>query len=172
MPSNYFDWFGLPQQYHLDTRELRKRFLERSRALHPDHNAEASAGAGLLDASENNVAYKTLLDPEKRLAHMLLLAGLLNEGEKSQQQLPPTFLMEMMELNEAVDEATAESRTSVEQQVNQHLSQLNEAIDGHMQQHDAASPNERVSHLQAALELHLKRRYILRLLQKLRNLAG
>ncbi|RYZ00370.1 MAG: co-chaperone Hsc20 [Chitinophagaceae bacterium] len=99
----YFELFGIPVQLRTDKAALRKRYFELSRASHPDYFAQAGADvqADALDRSALlNRAYKTLGDDDALLGYVLQEKGLLQPDEKY--ALPPDFLMEMMELNEAV----------------------------------------------------------------------
>ncbi|RYY65987.1 MAG: co-chaperone Hsc20 [Chitinophagaceae bacterium] len=103
---NYFELFGLPVQFQVDKAALRKRFFELSRESHPDYFAQAGADAqaDMLERSAQlNKAFKTLGDDDERLRYVLQEKGLLQPDEKY--ALAPEFLMEMMDLNEAVPEA-------------------------------------------------------------------
>lgn len=64
-----FAVLGLPRLAELDELALHRAYTERSRAAHPDHGGSEAA------ASEVNAAYETLRQPEKRLKHLLDLAG-------------------------------------------------------------------------------------------------
>ena len=90
----------------LDEAELRQLYLEKSKEYHPDFYtlAEEDEQARVLELSTlNNEAYRTLSNFDKRMAYILREKGLLNE-ENSKNQIPPDFLMEMMEVNEALME--------------------------------------------------------------------
>ncbi|HEX2534832.1 MAG TPA: Fe-S protein assembly co-chaperone HscB [Chitinophagaceae bacterium] len=103
---DYFEWFGLPVRLKTDKALLRQRYLELSRKYHPDYfvQEEATAQAEALDASARlNEGYKTLNDGDRTIAYVLMTRGLLEEEEKY--NLPPDFLMEVMELSEEVQEA-------------------------------------------------------------------
>ncbi|WP_165836378.1 iron-sulfur cluster co-chaperone HscB C-terminal domain-containing protein [Taibaiella soli] len=92
-------------QFKPDSAKVKSKFYELSRKYHPDrftmadhaHRAEA-----LRMAAINNDAYKTLNNLDATMAYVLQLNGLLEQDEKY--NLPPAFLMEMMELNEAITE--------------------------------------------------------------------
>mgnify|MGYP002778341881 CR=1 FL=1 len=105
---NYFQLFGIEPTFFPDGAALRKKFLELSRAHHPDYFVHADADAqqdALQKISDINKAYKTLNNPEAVAAYVLELRGLLTQDEKY--QLPPDFLMEMMDLNEAAESGAA-----------------------------------------------------------------
>lgn len=99
----YFELFGIPVQLNPDTKALRSRFFELSRALHPDFYAKASASeqeAALERSALLNKAWKTFQQTDDTVKYVLQLKGLLEEDEKY--QLSPDFLMEVMEINEAL----------------------------------------------------------------------
>jgi molecular chaperone HscB len=104
--SNYFEFYGLPEALELDEELLKKKFYAFSRSFHPDFHTLASAEDQenmLLQASLNNVAYKTLASFESRLKHLLTLHGKFQE-DAGENKVPQQFLMEMMELNEGLIE--------------------------------------------------------------------
>jgi len=108
--SNYFDLLGLPVSFTPDRSVLRKNYMEQSRKHHPDYFVNSDSGqqeSALQISALLNRAYKTLSNSEATMAYLLQLKGLLAEGEKY--VLPPDFLMEMMELNEEVAEASLEN---------------------------------------------------------------
>lgn len=97
-----FAILGLPRCYELDAAEMQRKYLERSAALHPDL-------AGLDPAVEEraaalNRAREILEDPERRA---VALWRLLGGAAGDDRQLPPGFLMEMMETREEIEAATA-----------------------------------------------------------------
>lgn len=97
-----FDVLGLPARFDLSPAEIRRAWLERAAAAHPDHadSADASAERG---SAALNEARKTLDDPERRAAALLArLGGASTEHDRS---LPPGLLMEFLERKELVDEA-------------------------------------------------------------------
>src|SRR5690349_16962586 len=98
---NYFDLFDIPVQLKVDTTALSKKFFELSRKFHPDYTANESAEvqAESLDRSAQlNKAWKTFQSTDATIKYVLMEKGLLEEEEKY--QLPPDFLMEVLEINE------------------------------------------------------------------------
>ena len=103
---NYFEIFGLPIQLKVDKTDLPKRFFELSRKFHPDFyaNATPSEKEKALEITANlNKAFKTFQNEEETIKYVLQLKGLLEEEEKY--QLPPGFLMEVLEINEKLMDA-------------------------------------------------------------------
>jgi curved DNA-binding protein CbpA len=69
--TDYFALLGQPRQPWLDPDELKQAFHAHSLQTHPD--TQPTAGDG--EFTQLNEAYQTLLDPKRRLHHLLTLAG-------------------------------------------------------------------------------------------------
>jgi len=105
----YFEIFGLPVQLKVDKADLPKRFFELSRKFHPDFyaNATPSEQQRALEITANlNKAFKTFQNEDDTIKYVLQLKGLLEEEEKY--KLPPDFLMEVLEINEQLMDATGD----------------------------------------------------------------
>jgi len=97
-----FERLGLPRRFSVNLSELERHYLERSREAHPDFaNGDEDTAAAL------NEAYATLKDPFRRAEHLLRLLG--GPTAKDDKSLPPAFLMEMLELREAIEAAKGSS---------------------------------------------------------------
>lgn len=106
--TDHFERLGLPRRFSLDPTALEAAYLDRSRAVHPDFHqtgsgAEQSASETL--AAAVNEAYTTLKDPFRRAEHLLALLGGPTAAEVK--DIPPAFLMEMMDLREEIERADA-----------------------------------------------------------------
>jgi molecular chaperone HscB len=103
--ANYFELYGIPVSFHPDQAAVKSKFYELSRLYHPDRFAQ-TGGAELAEAlrmaSVNNEAYKTLKSGDATMAYILRINNLLEDEEKY--ALPPAFLMEMMDINEAISD--------------------------------------------------------------------
>ncbi len=103
MPADYFRFFDLPEELHLDLADLEKRYYALSRKWHPDRFARKS-DAERNEAEQNtallNDAYRTLKDPVRRAEYVLSRHGLA----AAQQSAPPDLLEEVFELNMALEE--------------------------------------------------------------------
>lgn len=131
---NYFKHFGLPVRLNLNQAELRKLYYHNSRKYHPDfftleNNAKQDEVLRL--STLNNEAYNVLKDDDKRLKHLLELKGAIKEGEK--EELSQTFLMDMMEINEAImdlqlSSSDQEKLKEVEQNIEKLTNKLNTEI--------------------------------------------
>lgn len=120
---NFFEFYELPVQFHPDLNTIKSKFYANSKKFHPDFYANESEEKQqeVLELSTlNNKAYQTLSHPQKRLKYVLELNGVVATDEGY--QLPQSFLMEMMEINEALMdlefEPDAEKQAQVESDIN------------------------------------------------------
>jgi molecular chaperone HscB len=100
---NYFEFYELPIQFNPDQNAVKTRFYALSKQFHPDFYANESEEKQqeVLDLSTlNNKAYQTLSNAKKRLKYVLELKGIVETDEAY--QLPQSFLMEMMDVNEVL----------------------------------------------------------------------
>ncbi len=98
---NYFELFDIPVTLQVDKQGLSKKYFDLQKKFHPDYfgNAtEAEKEAALDISSQINKAFKTFQSNDATIKYVLELKGLLEQEEKY--TLPPTFLMEVLELNE------------------------------------------------------------------------
>ncbi|XP_017267770.1 iron-sulfur cluster co-chaperone protein HscB [Kryptolebias marmoratus] len=130
--TSYFKIMDCDYTFTLDTQKLQTRYLQLQRSLHPDNFSQKSVKE--LEYSESqsalvNKAYKTLLKPLSRGLYMLELEGMhLDEGTDS--EADPDFLLELMEINEALAEAqTPEEANRIGQDTKGKLADLIVQID-------------------------------------------
>lgn len=101
-----FATLGLPRRYEIDLPQLESRYRELQKALHPDRHAGASASQrrmSMLKAVEVNDAYRALKDDLRRAEALLVAYG--DETNVQELREDPEFLMQMLELREALGEA-------------------------------------------------------------------
>ncbi|MBX3101337.1 MAG: Fe-S protein assembly co-chaperone HscB [Bacteroidetes bacterium] len=165
--EDYYAFYQLPETYYLDGTELKRRFMQRSRELHPDFHTQADAetqARNLQLSSLNNQAWRTLQDPRLRLQYLLQRYGLLDaEGANlSGIELDADFLMEVMDLNEALPEDPA----GVQARVHELSGQVQQALDTVLRQFDSgADAAARTCALRMAMQPYLRLRYLQRLAQ-------
>ena len=111
--DDYFTLFGLPCALLIDPDDLRERFYERSRRLHPDRFAQRS-GDELAAATQGSAAlnqgYRTLRDPLIRASHRLSMLG----SAPAEKGPNPALLMELMETEEQIDEVRGSQPTAAQ----------------------------------------------------------
>jgi molecular chaperone HscB len=106
--NDYFAVFDLPRRLQVDPEALQARFYRLSRQHHPDFHQMASPdeqAVALERSALVNQAYRALRDPLSRLAHLIAL----EEGREADVPIKPTapmdLLEEMLEVQEALEEA-------------------------------------------------------------------
>jgi len=108
LPARQVDPFaalGVEPAFDVAPELLETRFRELSRKLHPDRFAKAPAKERMLSlqaATTLNDSYRKLKQPLGRAAALLALGGV---GIAETDRVGPEFLMEMMELGEAIHDA-------------------------------------------------------------------
>ncbi len=105
MDIDFFEFYGLPISFHPNKEKIKAKFYELSKQYHPDRHANESQEKQdevLEFTTINNKAFKTLSNQNLLIPYILEKYNLLSEGDKY--QLPQDFLMEMMEVNEALME--------------------------------------------------------------------
>jgi molecular chaperone HscB len=130
LAQNYFELFGLPVSFDIDLQQLSERFRDLQRSVHPDRYANASDRERRLaveKAAQINEAFQTLKSPLNRARYMLQLRGVDFDNERDT-HLDPMFLMEQMELREALGEVKSASDP---------LTALAKAMDDIRQRHKA-----------------------------------
>lgn len=106
MTSDYFEFFNLPRNLAIDTKDLEQRFYSLSRKWHPDLFARAGPQekeASLEATAIINDGYRTLRDPIARALYLLRQEG-FDVGEQGSKDVPPELLEEVFELNMAIEE--------------------------------------------------------------------
>jgi len=105
--KNYFELFGLPVGYIVDTEQLTERYRELQRVLHPDRYANATEQERRLSmqgATLVNAAFQTLKDPLQRAHYLLNLKGIEMDTQRETTR-DSAFLMEQLELREELEAA-------------------------------------------------------------------
>ncbi|MGI8951756.1 MAG: iron-sulfur cluster co-chaperone HscB C-terminal domain-containing protein [Chitinophagaceae bacterium] len=126
---NYFELYNIPVSFKPDLQLVKKKFYELSRKYHPDFfsNASDEEQTEVLEKSSMiNKAYKMFQNQDEIIKYILQQKGLLQEEEKY--QLPPDFLMEVMEVNEQLMDAKMEEDKEKLSAISHQLSDLQNEI--------------------------------------------
>lgn len=127
---NHFELFGLPVSFKIDKSKLALSYFELQKKYHPDfftNSNEAEQELALEISSQLNKALKTFKNENETIKYVLQLKGLLEEEEKY--QLPPAFLMEMMELNEELSDDSAKEIELMETELYREVKDIIEQYD-------------------------------------------
>jgi molecular chaperone HscB len=108
--TDYFRVFGLSRKLQVDGEGLQRRFYELSREHHPDFHQGAGAArqAEVLESSALvNRAYRALREPLARVEYLVALeeGRETKEGDTAKPKAPMDLLEEMLEVQEALQEA-------------------------------------------------------------------
>lgn len=168
---DYFEFYELPIQFNPDQNVVKAKFYAFSKKFHPDFYANESEEKQqeVLDLSTlNNKAYQTLSNARKRLKYVLELKGIVETDEGY--QLPQSFLMEMMDVNEALMdlqfEPDAEKLAQVSADVDVIEKQLAGELDRAVKQFDE-NPDGSDQLFPLIKDIFYRQKYIARIREKL-----
>jgi molecular chaperone HscB len=105
--QDFFQLFGLPALYRLDSELLDRRYHALQAQVHPDkfsHLSEAERRVSMQWATRVNEAHQTLSNPAKRARYLLSLHG-VDIREETNTVMSADFLVAQMEWREAIQEA-------------------------------------------------------------------
>lgn len=163
---NYFNFFNLPLSPNVDKAALKKTFYANSKRFHPDFHTladDATRDEALEQSTINNQGYKVLNDEDRTLKHLLDIKGVL--GEEGSNKMPQSFLMEIMDVNEAMMELEFDDDPAARARINEMVNELETGFRAEvgdlLVNYDDATTNE--SELQRLKDYYLKKRYLLRL---------
>lgn len=117
MPQTHYDFFpqtlpdGPPPKGHfpIDTRTLRREFLQLQAKAHPDLHPPHLKSRAEAMSSRINEAYKTLSNPLLRAQYLLELRGVDVANDETAKVEDPELLMEVLDARELIEEAREES---------------------------------------------------------------
>ncbi len=171
---NYFELFEIPVSLSVPPGELSEKYFALQKKYHPDFfsNAGENEQAEMLEKSSMiNKGFKTFKDPDETMKYVLTLKGLLQEEEKY--ELPPDFLMEMMELNEALMDDDVLNIEEVETKISQLQKTLYDEVQTIVEDYSDDRTTE--AQLLQVKDYYYKKKYLKRILERLegmRNIAG
>lgn len=98
--------FGLAPSLEVDTKALAKSLMRQSRSMHPDFFGgadEATRALAERNTARANAAFELLSDRVALADWWIVKLG--GPAEADERQMPQAFLMEVLEWNEAIDDA-------------------------------------------------------------------
>ena len=156
---NYFELFELPVSFKIDKSKLAQKYFELQKKYHPDffaNGTEHEQELALEISSQLNKALKIFKHQDQTIKYVLQLKELLEEEEKY--QLPPAFLMEMMDLNEELSEDSVQQIEKLETAL---YSEIQPIIENY---NDATATTADLLKLK---EYYYKKKYLQRILDRL-----
>lgn len=174
---NYFEFYKIPVSFFPDEEELKKIFYLNSKLYHPDFHVNEDHGKQeeILEMSTlNNNAYEVLRDLERRVEYILVLKGHISENEKY--TLPQDFLMEMMEINEALMEMemepAPETLEKIRSQVHVTDTKLSEEMISALKEFDGLKEGDGTPILLKVKDIYYRKKYLLRIKDSLNKFAA
>ena len=171
---NYFELFEIPVSLMVDKKYLQDKYFELQKKYHPDffsNESEQEQAEVLEKSSLVNKAYKTFQNDDETIKYVLQLKELLEEEEKY--QLPYEFLVEMMELNEALMEVDDSSLEETETKISQIEKHLYDKVQNIVEYYNEdRTTNEQLLQVK---DYYYKKKYLKRILERLegmRNIAS
>jgi molecular chaperone HscB len=159
---NYFELYNIPVSFLPDPKEVSRTYFALQRKYHPDffaHATPAEREEALEQSAQANKAYKTFQNQDATMRYVLQLKGVLEDEEKY--QLPPDFLMEVLELNEmkmdGADENTIQQRALALQE------EIYTVVKPLIDNYEDGKTSE--AHLLQVKDYYYKNRYLQRLLE-------
>jgi len=163
---NYFELFALAPSFELDLVELKAKYLELQRAVHPDKFANASERERLISvqkAAQINDAFTVLNATDSRAQYLLELAG-FELAHETQTLKDPMFLMQQMELRETLEDITSaadpeQALADFQDEITSYIKDINQQFVTLFAKNDHAS-------LSQAADLVRKIKFMLKLVQE------
>ena len=174
---DYFSFYEIPISFHPNQNLVKKKFYALSKAYHPDffvNESEEKQKEILHLSTLNNKAFQVLSNPDQLLAYILQLKGELVEGEKY--ALPQDFLLEMMEVNEALMELEFEvDETQIQKitvEVDQLENQLNKELKILTTKYEAFANDNEIELLAQIKDIWYRKKYMLRIRESINRFAS
>ncbi|WP_243391895.1 Fe-S protein assembly co-chaperone HscB [Polynucleobacter meluiroseus] len=135
--DDYFRFFGIDQQFHIDLPALDLAYLAIQKEVHPDRHSrgsEADQRLAMQMTTLANTALQTLKNPTLRGLYLCKLHG-VDAHLETNTAMPAAFLMKQMDWRESLDEhaqnlnSLEALQAEVEQSKKDTLAEIRQAID-------------------------------------------
>jgi molecular chaperone HscB len=167
---NFFEYFNLEEAYLIDSADLRRAYLQKSREVHPDLASGQGDGDAIESTALANLAYETLKDPIKRIQYILELNAIPTDAKSA--PLSNDFLMDMMDVNELIE--VAQTDPIANEKAIAELSNFENSLNGDyedvLSEYSAKALNKEASLLNLRDYLH-KKNYLNRLKSLLEGIS-
>ncbi|KAG2377340.1 hypothetical protein C9374_009251 [Naegleria lovaniensis] len=154
---DYFTLMDLPHEFSVNPKVLHEKYKELQKVLHPDKFAQKSETEKKISRMQSaivNTAYQTLKSTKLRAEYLLKLKeaqklGPCNHKSVNDVQLPPEFLMEIMEVNEQINDSedNRESLTEIQMDFNERKRLVVRSIDEQFKKDDLDEARFKIAQL-------------------------
>ncbi len=154
---NHFELFEIPVSFIVDKSLLAQKYFALQKKYHPDFFTTATAmeqEEALEISAQINKGFKVLKNEDETIKYLLQIKEMLKEDEKY--QLPSSFLMEVMEMNE---ELTA----NTEELINTLTEYIHAPVKTILQNYSAATTPDELLKIK---EYYYKKKYLQRILDR------
>lgn len=172
--DNYFEIFDIPVSFYPDLNLLKKKYYSLSRNFHPDFytmEPDDVKNEILIKSGKLNTSYKILSDESLRMKYILDMYQLLNDADNK--SLDQTFLMNMMEINEAIFDLELEFKLDEYQKLSTSIDFIDAELREKVKKDIDDFENKR--NVDLALlnikEYYLKSKYLLRIRENISTFA-
>uniref|UniRef100_A0A0D9XZ33 J domain-containing protein n=1 Tax=Leersia perrieri TaxID=77586 RepID=A0A0D9XZ33_9ORYZ len=159
---DFFRIFGLEREYNLKDNNLEGKYKDWQKKLHPDlvHSKSEKERAFAAEQSALVIdAYRTLSKPLSRALYLLQLEGIHIDEEKT--ITDPELLMEMMEIREAVNDASdPQTLKKIQSQIKKKLETWSHSFQEAFEKRDfdrAVKATQRMRYYERAMEETVKK---------------
>lgn len=173
---NYFELYNLPITFHPDPQLVKQKFYELSKKFHPDfhiNHTAAQQDEALELSTLNNKAFQVLKSPKETLQYVLNLTGTVVEGENY--TLPQSFLMEMMDVNEALMDLEFDQDAAKLEQVESEVATIEKSLNDQLNQL-ISSYDQKTEEQQQVLaqikDVFYRNKYLIRIKDRLSKLKS
>ena len=162
---NFFDLYKINPAPIADNTYVAKKYIELQKANHPDFytkESETDQEDIMVKSAAINEGYKIFKDKHKTIEYFLSQNKVIEPNEKY--QLPPEFLMEMIDINEGVLEDNGHKNT--QKKVAEIISGLEQDVAPILRKNTADITAEDMQQLKA---FYYKKKYVQRILDKIED---
>jgi molecular chaperone HscB len=156
---SFFEFFDIPVSFYPDQDDLRSKFLANSKKFHPDiYQGDSPFDAGQ-NISLNNKGYSVLSKFNTTVDYIL------NEvyPAEGKAELPQEFLMEMMDINEAVMDLQFDNDEAKREEIEAESEKLEQDLEQELERVSKAFEVGNSSQIEVIRTAYLKLKYVRRL---------
>jgi len=112
----------------IDTKQLRKEFLQLQAVAHPDRHPQELKSRAEATSARINESYKTLQDPLLRAQYLLSLRGIDVAEDETAKVDDPELLMEVLDTREEIEGAQEEDELEELRALNEERIEASEKV--------------------------------------------